>query len=154
MHGGAENEVSGICEQLLKITGDALLSDDFDKFAACFQLPYFIATSDHKASIDTPEAFRELFDRTICDFRLKGVTDLVRVCESSEYRSETQIGSTHVTHLMCAAQRITDPYPTFSTIELIDGEWKITSSQYALDKNMAVGAALNALNANAPAKQT
>lgn len=154
MNGDKRVEAREICERLLRITGEAMLANDFETFAECFEIPHFIATSDNKASIDTIEQFRDLFDRTIEDLRLKRITDLIRICDVSEYRSPTQIGSTHTTHMMCGAQRVADPFPSFSTFELIDGDWKITSSQYAVDKTLGIGAALNAQRTNTPDKQT
>ncbi|KIN73635.1 hypothetical protein Z949_2827 [Sulfitobacter guttiformis KCTC 32187] len=131
-----------------------MLANDFDTFAAYFEIPHFISTSDNKASIETIEEFRDLFDRTHEDFRVKRITDLIRICDVSEYRSPTQIGSTHTTHMMCGAQRVHGPFPCFSTLEHINGEWKITSSQYAVDKKLGVGAALNAQSAITQEKQT
>ncbi|WP_298858028.1 hypothetical protein [uncultured Sulfitobacter sp.] len=147
MSWGETEDARAICEQLLKITGDALLAGDFDTFAACFHLPHFMSTTDAKASIETTTALKQLFEKTIDSHRRKRVTDVIRKCDVCNFRSPTHIGSTHTTHLMSGSQRIAEPFPSFSTIELIDGVWKITSSHYALDKTLAIGAALHAHNA-------
>jgi hypothetical protein len=43
------------------------------------------------------------------------------------------VNSTHETRLLNGAQFVQKPFPTFSTIALIDDRWKVISSSYAID---------------------
>lgn len=128
---------------LLKLTGDAILKNDFEAFAMCFHLPHFIATAERHFTIETQEQFREMFDTVHHDYMRRQITDLVRICDVAEYRTPTRIEATHTTHMMSGNQRVVDPFPSYSVLELIDGRWQATSTQYAVDKQVAVGRALN-----------
>ena len=135
-----------ISEMLLKITGDALLSNDFETFAPCFHLPHLIETPDCKKVLENLDDMRVVFDRVSDDYHRRQVTNLVRICEVAEFRGDTRIEATHVTHMMCGNQRVVDPFPAFSVLEFIDGRWRVSSSQYAVDKHTAVGRALARAN--------
>lgn len=132
-----------ISERLLKITGDALLNNDFDTFAGCFGLPHLIETPDSKRVMENLQDMRVVFDGVVDDYRRRQITNLVRICEVAEFRSETRIEATHITHMMSGNQRVVDPFPAFSILELIDGRWQATSSQYAVDNKTAVGRVLH-----------
>lgn len=133
-----------ISEMLLEETRIALLADDFDAFAVCVQLPHFIASSDNKKLLETREDLHDIFKKVVQDYDSKQITDLIRFCEVAEYRHEKRIEATHITHLMSGNNRIGAPFPVFSVLEFIDGRWKISSSQYAVEKTTSVGLALDA----------
>lgn len=132
-----------ISEMLLEETRAALMADHFEAFAECIHLPHFIASSDDKRVLETLQDLRDIFKKVIQDYVSKRITELVRFCDVAEYRSPTRIEATHTTHLMSGNQRIGDPFPVFSVLEFIDGRWKISSSQYAVEKTTAVGFALD-----------
>ena len=127
---------------LLRQTGEALLSNNFELFAQCFHLPHTIETGDNKRVLNTLEDMRTVFNSVVDDYALKRVTDLVRITEVAEFRSDTRIEAAHITHMMSGDQRIKDPFPCFSVLEFIDGCWRSTGSQYAVDKHTTVGRAL------------
>lgn len=131
-----------ISEMLLELTGTALLSDNFDLFARCFHLPHAIETGDGKLLIRTRKELESVFNSVVEDYRCKGVTDLVRICEVAEFRGDTRVEATHITHMMSGDVRVMDPFPAFSVLELIDGRWQGVSSQYAVDENTTVGRAI------------
>lgn len=140
---GAKSEIArDISERLLALTGQALLANDFESFARHFQLPHFIATLEHERTIETQEELCALFMRVTEDYQRRRVTDLVRFCDVAEFRTPTRIEATHTTHMMSGDQRVIDPFPTFSVLDKIDGDWKVSSSQYAVDTNTTVGHAL------------
>ena len=132
-----------IFETLLQITRDALLAGDFENFQECFQLPHFIASAQDKMVLETREDMIHVFQKVTHDYTRKQITDLIRVCEIAEYRTPTRIEAAYLTTMMSGNQHVGDSFPCFSVIELIDGRWKITSSQYAVDTNTAVGMAID-----------
>lgn len=132
-----------ISELLLERTAAALMADDFDAFAKWFHVPHFVSTADETKVLETLDDARIMFNRVVHDYRRKRITQLVRICEVAEYRSETRIEATHISHMMAGNERISDPVPVFSVLQFIDGSWKISSSQYAVDKNTTVGHALS-----------
>jgi hypothetical protein len=133
-----------ISESLLEETRVALLGDDFEAFAQCVHVPHFIASTHDKKVLETREDLHDIFRKVIQDYASKGITELIRICDVAEYRSTTRIEATHITHMMAGNNRIGDPFPVFSILELIDGRWKISSSQYAVEKTTMVGFALDA----------
>ncbi|MEQ6248775.1 hypothetical protein ABMC89_07790 [Sulfitobacter sp. HNIBRBA3233] len=139
-----------VSQRLLEITGTALLSGDFDRFMSCFHLPHCIETSDRKAVLETRDQMRAVFDRVVCDYRRKGVTDLVRVCDVAEFRGSDRIEATHTTHMMAGNYRVQDPFPAFCVIARVDGDWKLSASQYAVDNNTTVGRALHNTDIGVP----
>lgn len=143
MMAGEYRSAKDISEMLLEKTRAALLGNDFDAFAACVHLPHFIASSNDKKLIETRDDLHDIFKNVVQDYTSKRITELIRVCDVAEYRSETRIEATHTTHMMSGNQRIGDPFPVFSILEFIDGRWKISSSQYAVEKTTTVGFALD-----------
>ncbi|QUJ75467.1 hypothetical protein KDD17_10830 [Sulfitobacter albidus] len=73
------------------------------------------------------------------------MTTLVRITEVAEFRSDTRIEATHMTHMMAGDLRVNDPFPNFSVLEFISGRWRIASSQYAVDARSHVDRAINML---------
>jgi hypothetical protein len=132
-----------VSQMMLEVTGKAILAGDFGAFAPHFHLPHFIATSEHKATLETLADLRHVFDKVRHDYLRKRITNLVRICEVAEYRTDSRIEATHITHMMAGDQRVTDPFPAFSVLEFIDGRWQVSSSQYAVDNNTSVGHALS-----------
>ena len=131
-----------ISEMLLELTGDALLSGNFETLAACFHLPHTIETPDHKRVLHSRRDLQTVFDSVTDDYRRKRITKLVRICEVAEFKSETRVEATHITHMMSGDQRVGDPFPNFSVLEFIDGRWQVTASQYAVDNQTTVGRAI------------
>ena len=131
-----------ISEMLLELTSIALLSNNFESFSVCFHVPHLIETADNKKVLKTRDDLRSVFERVVEDYQRKGVTDLVRFCEVAEFRGETRVEATHITHMMSRNQRVADPFPAFSVLEFIDGRWQSISSQYAVDKDTTVGRAI------------
>lgn len=122
-----------VSEALLEVTGDALLSGDFDAFASVFHVPQTMVTMAGSIYMETVDDMRRAFDDMHSHFMAIGVTDIVRKCVSAEYKSPTRIESTHVSDLLHNGKRLKEPYPVFSTLEKIDGQWKVISGEYALE---------------------
>lgn len=124
---------SDIAEALLDITGNALMSDDFDAFAAVFHVPQVMATMAGTVHMETLDDMRRAFDGMHEHLTAIGVTEMFRTCAAAEFKSPTRIESTHVTELLRDGKRLNEPYPVFSVLEKIDGNWKVTGSEYALE---------------------
>lgn len=134
-----------VSQALLDITGDALMADDFDAFAAVFQTPQHMATMAGPIYMETPEDMRRAFDEMHKHLRGIGATHMVRKCVAAEYKTPTRIEATHTCETLKDGKRLSGPYPGFSVLEKIDGHWKVTGSEYALEPNdgqaMAIAAA-------------
>ncbi|MFK7754535.1 MAG: hypothetical protein AB8B51_18550 [Sedimentitalea sp.] len=139
-----------VSERLLKITGDALMSNDVKSFASVFSLPHSITTFEAVTVLRTLDDVKKMYYNVQRHYHSIGVTDLVRYCVAAAYKSADQIEATHVAHLMQGAHRLAEPATVFSTLERIDGEWMITSSQYAIDNARGHSSAMTLSHDDAP----
>ena len=124
-----------ISTAILEITGKALMSGDFAAFASVFHTPQHMATMAGPIFMETEEDMRRAFDEMHAHLKGIGVTDLIREVVTSSYISSTRIESTHTCEVIKNGKRLSDPYPVFSVIEQVGGDWKVTSSEYALEPN-------------------
>jgi len=131
-----------ISELLLEVTGRGLLAGDFDGFSTAFHLPHTVDSPAGTYVLRAREDLRSVFQSVRKIFVAQGVTDLVRVCESAVFQSPTRVGATHVTHFMAKDRRVNNPFPTYSVLERHDGQWKIATSQYAMDPDSPEGRTL------------
>ena len=124
-----------ISQALLDLTGEALISGDFELFAGSFHVPQHVATMGQVNFIETLTDLRRAFDALHQHFVDEGVTELRRNCVTAKYTSSTRIESSHVSEMMQGETWFKPPYPNFSVLEKIDGHWKVTGGEYALDKS-------------------
>jgi len=125
-------EAKAIAEEILRITGEGLMTDNFDVFRPAFHLPHDLETFEGKIVISTVDELRAIFDAVVSELKRLGATDLVRYCAEAEFTSDTVIKSAHVSNTMRGALRIKDPTSAYSVFEKIDGDWRIISSTYAV----------------------
>ncbi len=124
-----------VARHMLKVTGIALDRNDFDLFAQFFYLPHLVETFRGKQKVRTREDMRLLFDNSVYQAKLLGVTQRVRRCLSAEFREDGSFVSAHETHMMCGDQLVRDPIPAYSIKKLVNGVWQQTFSAYAADGN-------------------
>lgn len=133
---------SDVSQALLDITGEALLSGDFDAFASVFHVPQYMATMAGQVYMETQDDMRRAFNEMHNHFKSVGATDLARKCISAEYKTPTRIEATHEGEVLRDGKRLNGPYPGFSILERIDGSWKVTGSEYALEPDDAQARAI------------
>ena len=123
-----------IADELLFVTGKALLAGDFARFSACFGLPHVIETAQGRSVITRVEDLRRIFDDLRDYYHLQQVVDVVRTVVEARFIDSDTIGSTHVARVIQAdgkPQR--PPYPVYSVIRRHGHlDWKIMSSLYAI----------------------
>ncbi|MDJ0823821.1 MAG: hypothetical protein QNJ09_18690 [Paracoccaceae bacterium] len=128
----AERDPAEISDYLLRKTGEAFISGDFDSFAECFELPQDIETFEGQRHLETLEDLRSLFTSLQGYFRSLGVTSLERHCIEAKYRDPDTIAATHQSRLMTGSVLLRAPYPAFSVLKRRDGVWRVAFSQYAI----------------------
>ena len=134
-----------IAEELLYITGKALLEADFQMFSECFRLPQMMETVDGRRLISTESEFQYTFNSVRRHLHKCGVTDFARAVVSAKFLDADTIGSTHVSSLLDAdGNETAPPYPVYSVIRRYGRSWQIVSSLYAILDNPAYNAALMA----------
>jgi len=143
--GGNVRPAKEISEEILEVTAQAMLSNDFESFAPWFHLPHYISSTKDKVKLTTREETRVMFDKVVEYYTLYRVTELIRIVEVSEYLTPTRIEATHITHVMSGSQRVVGSYPCYSVLKLTDGRWQLHNSQYAVDEHTTVGYALSSM---------
>lgn len=145
----SQPDAKAISQEVLDITGAALLSGDFDAFAACFSLPHEIETFEGTMTIKTMAELHERFDKVRGYFKANAVTDIVRHVMEADFVDAETIQHSHQTRVLSGPILVQAPYPSLSIMSQIDGRWRVTSSQYAIadapDLNTALCGESNSL---------
>lgn len=139
---GSDTEAKDIVEQLLDVTGRALLSGDFKAFAWVFNANHDIKTVSEHITVQDEDDLLRLFNHMHKYFKTARVTEIIRICEAAEFVTPTKITSTHVSHLISDGTRLRAPYPVLLTNEFINGRWMVTCGQYDLPTNCSQARAL------------
>lgn len=126
---------SDVSQALLDITGQALMEDNFEAFVEVFHVPQYMATMAGPIYMETTEDMRRAFDGMVKHLQGIGATDMVRNCVVAEYKTPSRIEATHTSEVLRDGKRLNGPYPGFSVLEKVDGSWKVTGSEYALEPN-------------------
>ena len=121
-----------IAEDLLERTGNAMAAGHFDTFEECFAYPTVIESFTGQQSIESAQELKELFDALRAHYKTQGVTDIDRKCLSADTKGPDTIYTTHETRILRDTTLIQPPYPAFSIAKLIDDNWKIVFSSYAV----------------------
>ncbi len=122
-----------VADDLLYHTGKALVSGDFDRYAACFAVPYSLETKDTKRTVRTIGDLRTVFDEVRAHMHRHGVDEIVRTIISADLVSKDVIGRTHVSQMIQPdGTPVLPPYPSYSVIRRIDGVWRTASSIHAI----------------------
>ena len=120
-----------IATSVLECSGSAMMRNDFSAFLGCFHIPHQIETFDGETVIRHEHELEAKFIKMRENLMKLGVTDYVRHVVAAEFQDENTISTTHETRPMSGRLLVTDPYPTYSTLQKIDGAWKVTDSKYA-----------------------
>lgn len=124
-----------ISQYLLEVTSDALFNHNIDRFAAVFDLPQTMTTTDRRIVISSHQELHLVFDQMCSCLTEIGATQLHRTCEAAEFRNPDEIASTHTTRVLAGDKEIVPVYPVFSRIKRIKGRWKISDSDYDLHQD-------------------
>ena len=122
-----------IVEALLFATGEAMATEDFERFAACFALPYEVETLKGTVTIESEAALQDMFRKNIAYYRSEGVTDMIRRCLRAEFLTPdtiTCLYETRLLHFGTHAKRT--PYDVSVRIVMQNSVWKCVRGTYAI----------------------
>ncbi|MEO1640205.1 MAG: hypothetical protein AAFU41_13280 [Pseudomonadota bacterium] len=127
-----EEEACAIYQDLLDRICDAYFSDDFASFQTAIHVPHQYKTEDGEHRIETYEQMHEAF-KAFRDYLIGvGVTNFVRRCTGALALSEAKLIGSHETDLLQNGVRLREPYEVWATLELVEGQWKVVSSENAV----------------------
>lgn len=121
------------CEHVLDQTGNALLSGDFEAFAACFTLPTKVETFEGARILTSRDALRDAFHGVCAHYLSVGATDLVRHIVAAEFVDTNTIRATHECRVLANAKLTQAPYAVHSTYVFENKHWKVAESIYIVD---------------------
>jgi len=131
-----------IAESFLERTGQATQRGDFDNFRSCFELPHLIATQEGSRWLRSAADLREIFEAVRTRHALLGDAYMVRRCTGACFLAPDEILTCHESRVIANNQIMNKPMPAASTLQLVDGMWRITKSSYGLDCSDMVGHAM------------
>ena len=124
---------------------------DFDAFMRCFALPLVVETFESKRLLQSERDIQHVYD-AVREFRTSnGIVDVFRENVSAAFVDTETIAATHVTRMLQAGDILFGrPYPAFSRIKCIKGEWRIQFCQYAVDDPSQLNTALTSCKKETP----
>lgn len=131
-----------ISNRLLRQTGDALLSGDFERFQACFTLPFEVDTCRGRNTITTAEELGATFRKVCQHYRMLNVTDLVRHCDEAKFGGPRTIAAKHTSRLLSGSFLVREAMSAYSVLRWSDAGWRIQSTRYALRDDVGFSSAL------------
>jgi len=143
-------KASDIAEYLLRRTGVALMSGDFDAFAPCFILPQHLETIEGRRFVTDRETLHQIFRAVRANYRERGVTRVVRHCLEAKFKSKNLVESLHEARIYRGEELLQPPYQTYSWLERRDGpDWRVAYSLYAITQAETLSDALLSVEAQA-----
>jgi hypothetical protein len=124
-------QAEAIAATLLKITEDAVLTDQFDLFQSATQVPYVMSTYEGEVVYTTLAELEAAFRAVVAYHALRNVSSLQRDLLSASFTSETEIKFAYVTRRLSGHLMVEEAYPSIATADLVDGQWKIKASEHA-----------------------
>ena len=70
------------------------------------------------------------------------MTHLSRETIAAEFKDEDTLIVVHVNHMMAGTRRLNEPFPVYSTLKRCGDVWRVAKAEYAIDKRLPFGAAL------------
>ncbi|MCY4180765.1 MAG: hypothetical protein OXC60_05460 [Litoreibacter sp.] len=141
---GSERDAEAwrIATYMVERTRSSIFEGDFETFADSFTYPHTSTTEEKTIVIKDMEDMRRLFDNVRASHRQMGMTHLSRETIAAEFKDEDTLIVVHVNHMMAGTRRINAPFPVYSTLKRFGDTWRIEKAEYAIDKKLPFGAAL------------
>lgn len=121
-----------VLEYTLKVSGNAILSGDFDAFASIFYLPHKVTTFESNRMLKNKDDLFDVFSSVKDHCRMNAITSLVRECISAEFDTKKQIKAAYTSRYLVGVQQIGETTIAYGELSLFEGRWLTTSSQYAV----------------------
>ena len=122
-----------ITNRMIRETGEAIQSGDFQQFLQHFSVPFVLETFEGKHLIRSEREMKQHFDG-VRQFRAEnGIVRSERENISATFHNADTIALIHVSHLFLEDGSLFDrPYPTYSVIRRNGEQWLTQYCQYAV----------------------
>ena len=122
-----------IYQTALNQVSEAVLTGNFDRYAAMIDLPYLVHTETARLLVSLREELRPTFDALHETLRAQGVTHYERVARAADYVDRGRIEGWHHTHLIAGGERLNYPHVSRHTLVLRDEGWRFSEAHYAIE---------------------
>ncbi|WP_128513936.1 hypothetical protein [Tabrizicola thermarum] len=119
-----------IYQTALNVVSDAVLTGDFDRYAAMIDLPYLVHTATADLLVSTRAELRPTFDALSQGLKARGVTHYERVARAADYVSRDRIEGWHHTHMLIDGAPIAYPHSSSHTLVRRGEDWLFSEAQY------------------------
>ena len=124
-----------IYQEVLDRTDLALKEFDYDLVKNHVAVPYRMVTTKAAKTFDTAVEVKELFMTFSHAITTLGVDEFRRTAQECSYLDDTTILGHHMSYLIRDGEPMVTPYPSMMTLKLMDGYWKITEAQNAVEND-------------------
>lgn len=122
-----------VAEEMLYLTGKAIMENDDDIFIACVALPLLMETINGQRVLVSQDEIRQSLAGVRQYMKENDFVDLVRTVVSAEFLDSSTIGSTHVCQMIHRENHsVRSPFPVYSVFRRYGPSWKLTSCIYAI----------------------
>lgn len=122
-----------IFQNILNAVTQQYLSGDLDGLHQLVDYPLFMQNRQGKRMIDSFEMLKADFELYQNEFRIHGVTDIIRTVKTAEFVGRNQISGTYKTMIFGNGRIIVDPYESTMTLNLTsEGRWLMASVLHSL----------------------
>ncbi|MBY6162810.1 hypothetical protein KUV73_18125 [Mameliella alba] len=126
--GGGQSRADAmqVHEDLLKTAQDALMSDDFSGYCACFQYPFRMICSDAVHLIAGDCHMRPVFDAVRQRMLHLDLQTYLANCVSGWFYDGQTIVAAHKTRMVTGAVLVGAPIPSVAILRRAEGLWRIS----------------------------
>lgn len=122
-----------IYQDALNIISQAVITGDFDRYAAVIDLPYLVYTQNARLLIPTRESLDPTFRALHETLQTQGVTHYERVARDADYVHRDRIEGWHHTHLISDGERVNCPHVSRHSLVHRGEKWLFSEAHYAIN---------------------
>lgn len=139
-------EAARIFQEMLDISGEAMLTADMPELLRWFATPNTVETYEGHLVLNTEQETRALFETAMARQREQGISHMIRKVTHAEFRDPDTIWAIHETRYVFHNQVLSDaPHQGFSILHRYPDCWKVHHAQFTVDGRNALNSALRKL---------
>ena len=123
---------SAILQAYLDEVGRTVMTDDWNGYNQCVDLPCHIITDNENKIVATTEDLRAGFDMFCSNLHAQRVTDYIRLVDSAQQQDPGLIRGRYITHMIAGSQRLMPPFMSEITLRLVGNRWRAVLVNTAL----------------------
>ncbi|KUF11243.1 hypothetical protein [Pseudoponticoccus marisrubri] len=127
--------VQTVFQSALDRMTEALLAQDYAAFRAGIALPFFMQGSESTSVLVEEDELEREFARSMTEFEVLGVTDLVRQVKGADMVGTRRIYGRYRTHILSGTRLVLPGYVSTMSLEQgADLEWRATTLMHPLGR--------------------